>query len=312
VAATRGRRYEGPMLSSWVPPEPSVPPEQHARGGIHLRYEDVSQSGHVVLAALPHAVVTVWRHLARARMTAFGAGVVPILSRIVMEGGEGPVSVDAAAEAEGFYHLARTVGPDGAVDRLVLAMWARVIAPIGRTHPPQPPDAGRSVVAGRVFVEHVFTRPFAGAAERRVRALDLGDGRTFVPEPRYELRDPEALLSLPEGAAPLHAEPVLDDAPTVFGLDHTDSNQHVNSLVYPRLFLEAALRRLEALGRGAPRLARAGEIAFRKPCFAGDRARVATRAFTWDDRPGVTAVLAAEGDAADARPRCVARLLFDR
>jgi hypothetical protein len=254
----------------------------------------------------------VWRHLARERPVSFGAGVVPILSRVVVEGGEGPVSVNGSVEAEGFYHLAHTLGPDGAVDRLVLAMWAQILAPIGRTHPPPPPDAGRTVVAGRVFIEHVFTRPFAGPAERRVRALDLGDGRLFVPEPRYDLRDPEQILTLPDGAAPLDAEPVLDDASTVFGLDHTDSNQHVNSLVYPRLFLEAALRRLDALGRGGPRLARTSEIAFRKPCFAGDRARVATRAFTWDDRPGVTAVLAAQGDPAGARPRCVARILFDR
>ena len=304
------------MPVSWIPPEPPVPAEQRARDRVHLRYEDVSQDGHLVVEALPHALGAVWRRLSQARPIAFGDGVVAILSRVVVEGGEGPVSVNAVAEAEGFYHLAHTVGPDGAVDRLVLAMWAQVIAPLGRTHPPTPPDAGRPLVAGRVFAEHVFTRPFAPAATRKVRALDRGDGRLFVPEDRYVFRDAEATGSLPEGATPLDAEPVIDEASTVFGLDHTDSNQHVNSLVYPRLFIEAALRRarvLDAAGRGgSPPLARTMDLAFRKPCFAGEQARIASRAFVLDERLGIAGTLNAEGDAAGARPRCAARLLFDR
>ena len=52
---------------------------------------------------------------------------------------------------------------------------------------------------------------------------------------------------------------------------HTDGNQHVNSLVYPRIFEELALRR-----HGDPKiLARAIELRWRKPFFAGDRATVA-------------------------------------
>ncbi|HEY8088301.1 MAG TPA: hypothetical protein VIF09_10665, partial [Polyangiaceae bacterium] len=274
--------------------------------------EDVSQDGHLVIEAMPHATGAVWRQLSQQRPVTFGPGVVPILSRIVVEGGEGPISVGATAEGEGFYHLAHTVH-DGAPDRLILAMWAQVLAPIGRTHPPQPPDAGRSVVAGRVFAEHVFTRPFAPQAERRVRSLDLGDGQPFVPEARYTFREPEASQALPDGATALDEAPVPDEAPTVFGADHTDSNQHVNSLVYPRLFIEAALRRFHALGLpGPPPLARAMELAFRKPCFAGERARVTARAFQWGDRRGITAGISVDGDPPGARPRCAARILFDR
>jgi hypothetical protein len=66
---------------------------------------------------------------------------------------------------------------------------------------------------------------------------------------------------------------------TAFGLDHTDSNQHVNSLVYPRLFAEAALRRLAELERPRRLLIRALDIAYRKPSFAGDRVRIHTRLF---------------------------------
>jgi hypothetical protein len=271
----------------------------------------VSQDGRLVVEALPLALRTVWGHLSRTRPASFGKGVVAILSRVVVEGGDGPISVNARVEGEGSYQLAHTVGPDGAVDRLVLFMWGRVIAPLGRTYDPQPPDAGAPVVAGRVFAEHVFTRPFAPAGERKVRALDAG-GQPFVPEARAEIHAPETALALPEGAAPLDASPVPDDAPTVFGVDHTDSNQHVNSLVYPRLVIEAALRRFQALGRGSPpRLARALEIAFRRPCFAGERVRVVSQAFAWGDRLGVTAAITADGDAAGARPRCAARVVFD-
>ena len=60
---------------------------------------------------------------------------------------------------------------------------------------------------------------------------------------------------------------------------HTDSNQHVNSLVYPRLFEEAVVERAfdpEARVPGAESLlVRAIDIRYRKPFFAGDRASIA-------------------------------------
>ena len=189
------------MPLSWIPPEPQVPPEQLARGRVHLRFEDVSQDGHLVAEAIPQALRVVWRALAKTR-PALPPGLVAILSRIVSEVGEGPLAVDADAAAEGCYQLAHSIGPDGGVDRLVLLMWVRVVAPLGRTHLPPPPDEGRTVVAGRVFAEHVFTRPFGPPAERKVKVLDLGAG-PFVPEARYAWHDAESLLDLPEGAAPL-------------------------------------------------------------------------------------------------------------
>jgi hypothetical protein len=93
----------------------------------------------------------------------------------------------------------------------------------------------------------------------------------YVPPDRYAWRSPEALMGLPEGAEPLDVEPTLDPIPVAFGLDHTDGNQHVNSLVYPRVFEELAVRR-----HGDPKLlARALEMRWRKPFFAGERARLA-------------------------------------
>jgi hypothetical protein len=296
---------------SWIPAAPPSSPEQRGRTTVRFRFEDVAQDGHVVLEAIPQSLGASWRRIAARGAVDFGPGVVAILSRVVIEGGEGPVSVSADAEAEGFYHLAHTPAADGSPDRLVLAMWVDLHAPLGRTHPPPPPDAGRPLVAGRIFAEHVFTRPFAPPADRRVRAIQLGGGPPFVPEAPYAWRDPDAILDLPEGATPLDPAPVPDETLTVLGLDHTDSNQHVNSLVYTRLFIEAALRRFHGLGEARTgRLARAIEIAYRRPSFAGERVRVASRAFRLGERLGVTAAVAAEGEAPGARPRCVARLLF--
>jgi hypothetical protein len=179
---------------------------------------------------------------------------------------------------------------------------------IGTTHGFDVPGKGRPVVAGRIFAEHEFTRPFGPPGDRKVRALPLAGGE-MVPEARWAWREPEALLALPEGAVPLDAELVPDGVATVFGLDHTDSNHHVNSLVYTRLFIEAALRRLDAHGRaGAPLLARSLEIAYRKPSFAGELARVRVRAFTLGGAVGAVAALG--GDGEEARPRTFARVLF--
>ena len=65
-----------------------------------------------------------------------------------------------------------------------------------------------------------------------------------VPPVRWPWQAPATLLDLPAGATALDGALTPDDTATVFGLDHTDSNQHVNSLVYPRLLVEATLRRL--------------------------------------------------------------------
>jgi hypothetical protein len=92
-----------------------------------------------------------------------------------------------------------------------------------------------------------------------------------VPDAIYDAPASTTAMNPPDGADLLDAEYHPDPVVTAFGLDHTDSNQHVNSLVYPRLFAEAALRRLAELERPRRLLIRALDIAYRKPSFAGDR-----------------------------------------
>jgi hypothetical protein len=299
-------------MADWFPDEPEVPEGQRSSGHTPLRYEDVAQDGRIMLLALPHAIGDViWRKvLVKHPISRLShSGIIPILSRFVIEGGEGPISVRHPLDAVGRYQLSHTVGDDGQVRHLMLNMWAKMSGPIGRTQGPPPPRAGEIVPVGRVFAEHVFTRLFAPPGERKIVRLDA-EGLPPVPPDVWTWRPPEATAALPPSAQPLDPELVPDEAEVVFGLNHTDSNQHVNSLVYPRLFADAALRRFAAHGHGRKVLARRMEIAYRKPCFAGDRARITLRAFSDGNRLGATGVFRPAADPS-APPYCFLHMLFE-
>ncbi|MGK4009055.1 acyl-CoA thioesterase [Sorangium sp. So ce1036] len=302
------------------PDAPRVPEQQQATAVMHLRFEDVSQTGHVMLDALPHGLgPAIWSKLIQGSPIAalMGShGIIPILTRLVIEGGEGPIAAREPLHVRGLYQLAHTEDAASDVNRLILAMWLSATARRSRTYGPPPPGAGEPLPAGRVFAEHVFTRPFAAPGERKVLRFESPDLPAVPPE-RYPWRSPESLMGLPEGAQPLDPEPTLDPITVAFGLDHTDANQHVNSLVYPRIFAEAALRRFAAHGRSTALLARRVEVAYRKPCFAGMRVRIVLRAFTIGGAPGALGAFVPEppegpADAApEARACCYIRTLFE-
>jgi hypothetical protein len=277
-----------------------------ATGRVPLRFEDVTQDGRLVLESLPTALgPTLWRNLLDkdpGLRACFANGVFPIISRLVLEGTPGPFSANGRIEAEGTFRLSRAA--DG---RFMLDTWADLYAPLGRTHVPPDPAAPRTL-AGRVLGEHVFTRPFAPPGERRVTAFDF-PGAPAVTETRPAAPSFESVASLPEGATPLEAAPHADPTPLVFGLVHTDGNMHVNSLAYLRVFEEAALRRFVELGRGALYLGRRMDIAYRKPCFAGQTMRVVQQAFETDGSLGIASVLV-DAAAPDARPHVYARITF--
>jgi hypothetical protein len=293
-----------------IPPFP--PDAPRAKASIPLRFEDVTQDGRLTLEALPTAIgPTAFRGIfvndpvARALLK---SGIFPFLTRFRLEGTAGPFSAEGEVDAEGTCRIAWS--EDG---RLVLDVWADLHARIGRTHG-QTPGQGERVLAGRVAAEQVFTRPFAPPSERRVTKLTFG-GAPDVSHMRPALQPAESVAHLPEGARPLEPSPRVDPAIVTFGLVHTDSNMHVNSLVYLRVFEEAALRRFVELGRGALWLGRTVDIAYRKPCFAGQPMRVVQQAFELQGRLGVVATLVAEKEAASddalARPHTFARMLFE-
>jgi hypothetical protein len=245
----------------------------------------------------------VWQQLLRHTAVASinRSGIVPILTRFVIEGSDGPFSVRHPLDAEGRYQLSHS-REAGEVKHLLLNIWVNATAPLGRMHGPPPANAGEPAFAGRVFAEHVFTRLFAPPEARKVVQLDI-EGLPPVPEARWDWRMPEATLALPRDARVLDDKLVPDEQSIVFGLTHTDANQHVNSLVYPRLFQDAVLRRLAAHGRSTLLLARRLEIAYRKPCFAGDRVRFHLQAYVDGNRTGAIGVLLPDGEG-EARPYC--------
>ena len=107
-----------------------------------------------------------------------------------------------------------------------------------------------------------------------------------------------------EGADGLLARapsPLDDLSETVFALMHTDSNQHVNSLVYPRVFEEACTRTKPQL------LSRAAELRWRRPFFAGERARIAA-SFGPAEGAKLAAIGAFHGDG--PKPSCAIQMWF--
>jgi len=289
-------------------PSPPTPADRpFAEASMPLRWEDVAQDGRIMLTALAPAIGgTIWNGLLRDEpgvVESGKQGLVAILSRITADGSDEPIKVIAPVNARGTYQLMHSVDAAGAVDRLFLNAWVDVRGRRGRMYPP---ETGPEVPAGRIFVEHTFTRLFGPPETRRVKQLDV-TGLPPVPPARYVAPGFATAMEVPEGAAALEPEYLPDATFTCFGLEHTDSNQHVNSLVYPRLFAEAALRRLEAMGRSRVVLVRALDIAYRKPSFAGDRVQVHLKMFEIGGRIGAAGFLAAPGET---RPRVCARILL--
>lgn len=301
---------------TFLPDEPLVPEEQRGEGPFVLRYEDISQHGKLLLDAMPLALsASIWQKLnthesARAMRE---TGIIPILSRLVLKGQDGPLSVYSRVRGKGAFDYARSEKPDGSVDKLFLNMWCTILGTTGRTYGPEPQGGGDEIVAARIFAEHTFTKPFASREDRQVKRIEL-PGVEPVPSAVYRARSPQETLLPPSGAVFLDEHLSPDDAPVIFGLDHTDSNMHVNSLVYPRLFIEAGLRRLWQHGKRGSLLAFSAELAYRKPSFAGDRVRALVRAFEFEGGLGIAGVLVGEDEIAlpeqKQRPRCYAQLWF--
>ncbi|MBC7173898.1 MAG: hypothetical protein H5U40_15765, partial [Polyangiaceae bacterium] len=232
----------------------------------------------------------------------------------IVEGGEGPFSVDGPFEADNRFILAHGVDAHGEVDRLYLNAWVDTWAPIGRTNFDAGPRRGERALVGRVFTEHVFTRPFAPAGERKVTRLDYPD-LPAVPPTRYSPPPVASMLELPRGAMPIDDDLHVDTTPIVFGLRHTDSNQHVNSLVYPQLFEDTAIRRLSSLGLEPRVLARSLSVGYRKPCFAGQTTHVALALYRDGSTLGAYGGFYDRGDlermgVTQARPHAFVRMTF--
>lgn len=247
-----------------------------------LRFEDVAQDGRILLPAMQNWLgATTWPALFAQpwAIVLRDQGVVPILTYVELENGDGPFSnVACVVRADGRWELGHVKDASGNVERLVVSMWVRADGPIGATYGPPPPRAGEMTFAGSVYAEHVVTRLFAPPKERKITRLDV-EGLPPVPEKEIAYTVPETVSTLPRDAT-LVGE---GESTITFGVMHTDGNQHVNSLVYARLFEESALRLLKD-----PKLmSRSVRMGYRKPFFAGDTSTIRVRTFkTRDARVG--------------------------
>lgn len=300
------------MLPS-IPEEPDVPSEQRGEAELGVRFEDICQDGRLRIDGVwPPMGRILWNDARMGRVfTGLGQrGIRNVLARLVIHAEDVPLSPRRRALSRVVYQLAHSVDDRGEVNRILLRNWLCTEA--------VPAGSARGVTERRLVARahglHVFTRPNAPRGQHRVVSLD-GTGLPQVPEPRVLVPAATDLLEAPPGSTFLDAAPRPDTAPLMFGLSHTDLNQHVNFLTYPRCIEDAALRRFAELEPGRRLLARSLEIAYSKPCFAGDCMRVVLQAFGVGAVRGVCAVFVPDGEFQEGaswdalgRAHCTARL----
>ena len=305
-----------PRSSIPMPPIPAMPPNgPRATGRVSLRFEDVTQDGRLVLEALPTALgPTVWRGLlekAPGFRACYENGVFPILSRLRARGDAGgPSRPTAAVEAEGSYRLARA--DDG---RFVLEVWVDLYAPSARpTARPARRREGRSPAG---------SSPSKSSRARLRRPVSGGSRRSISPGAPGGDRDAPVAAAVRVGRQPPgRRDPARGRAARRSGADRVRALSHGQQ--HARQFAGVPAR-ARGGGLASVRRARAGlvvlgrdiDIAYRKPCFAGQTMRVVQQAFEAPGKLGVCASLvdaaALVGGAAtpDARPHVFARMTFE-
>jgi acyl-CoA thioesterase FadM len=288
------------------PTLPNIDSSARGRPSGEMRYDDVAQDGRFGVLATTPTVGWLWRdlitHLPGAREMQ-GKGTIPVLTRLIVNTSESPARVDQPLVADGGFYIAR----NSAGSHLYLNIAATLLARGGRLLPLSGPDPEFPVA--NIFAEHTFTNIFGAPGQRSVTRLHA-PGFPEVPEQVYDASAPALVAAVPIGAT-LLADLQADSAQLVAGFDHTDSNQHVNSLVYVRWFIEAALRRVESIGKSSPRrLTRSLEIAYRKPCFAGDRIGARLALYQPDDDPSSIGAAGSLHRGDDDKPCAFVKILL--
>jgi hypothetical protein len=276
------------------PPEPPTSDAEPEDSG-SLRYDDVIQDGRLRLeSAWRPTGKLLWRDPGAARVFAgMKSGITNVLSRVTLQASEARIEPRAKLKTKVVYRFEHTVNGAGAVDHILFSTWVDVYGQ-GRD--------GALVAAARAYGQRVFTRLDAAPGKHLITHLDAFGPEGFPPD-RVKWEPATALLEAPAGASWLDPSPRLDPVPVVFGLTHTDLNQHVNFLMYHRAVEQAALSRSVELGHGARVASREVSLGYRKPSFAGDVVRVAVRAFRLSGALGVLAVVVPDDGGAAERPR---------
>jgi hypothetical protein len=243
-------------------------------------------------------------------------GLRTVLTRVVLDVENVAVGPRVPARTELRYRFEHARDAGGAVRRLFFSTWLRTDAPPVEGGGPVDRPSGAPRVVARAYGQRTFARLDAPPGQRSVTELP----HRGVPPHVGQSVDARSLLELPPGAVPLDDAPRPSPLRVVFGLSHTDANQHVNFMAYPRYLEQAALGRSVELGRGAEIMARRVELGYRRPSFAGEIIRLVLRAFALGDDLGVCAAFVDDADDAELartfeapdRVRCAARMLLTR
>ncbi len=286
---------------------PAAPP-QFASGSSTtssqlLRYEDVTMDGRLQAIGAPAGLAPLWRDVLvqhAGHRNSIRAGVVPILTRMTVRTFDAQVRIDRPFETTIGFELSHDRGDDGEVNRLHMNIWCELRGIAGRLGREA---SGELTPAGTVYNEYIYTRPLAPPDKRRVVTFEGIEGLPVIPEARYRAPAPATAGELPAGATWVD-ELAPDTSDYAFSLDQTDSNQHVNSLVYVRLFLEAVNRRIAAGGHPLRVRTNAFDVAYRKPSFAGDRVRAHLRLWRVGETLGAAGYVSGSDDG---KPRCYIR-----
>ncbi|MCB0218350.1 MAG: hypothetical protein KDH09_01530 [Chrysiogenetes bacterium] len=146
-----------------------------------------------------------------------------------------------------------------------------------------PMGGGELVSAGRMMIDHVFTRLTAPPPERRVRAFDPEmDFSAPTPAREFDYLAPQALLDPPAGYEPL-GEAVCDGEPHVWPYGNTDPNLHIHMMDYVGFGATFATDQFARLGKPATDyFFNRCSVVYRRPFFTGDPYHRRGRAFTLD------------------------------
>jgi hypothetical protein len=292
------------------PDEPSSADADVGTDEATLRYDDLVQDGRVRLESAWRPTGRIlWSHPEVARvLRSMGKNVTNVLSRVTMQASGAALVPRSRMRTNVRFRFEHTTNGTGDVDRILFSTW---LSAMGQVH------GGSEALVARAYGQRVFTRLDAPAGQHLITRLD-GFGPSGIPAHRAAWEPVTSLLALPPGAEPLDPAPRLEPVKAVFGLSHTDMNQHVNFLMYHREIERAALSRFIALGLGARFLSREASFGYRKPSFAGDVVRIALQAFRAGEAVGVVAALVEDDGGPPERPafrdfgspRNVSRMVF--
>jgi hypothetical protein len=264
-----------------------------------VRFTDLSERLAIKLSALPgylsRAHFQSWHRRVGAPDFSDFSGVFTPLVFVDAEVTDLPLATPTmrgGVRVRGRTHLAKSLGPDGAVRRL-----AR------EGHYDLTTDPGALLGRGR-FV-NVFTRYDADPVRRRVTELPPEMNLGTAPSRVIDIPDVADVVGS-AGRAP----DVADHEAGVWHYTQTDANRHVNSMEYLRSMEDFVAGALAVRGHDLRLLfpARA-RIVYRKPCFRGERyERVA---WLRGESPLVVAgAFRKHGDRPDAPPAVAIELTF--